>query len=70
MEASKHILALPTWGQKCIFSESLPIELANFDLGHPVSDPIIGIAKMCLENGRFFQFSKLCIYFSAAYLQF
>ena len=32
----KYILALPTWGQKCIFSELQPFELANFDLGHPV----------------------------------
>ena len=33
----KHILALPTWGQKCVFSELWPFELANFDLGHPVA---------------------------------
>ena len=32
----KHILALPTWGQKCIFTELQPFEIANFDLGHPV----------------------------------
>ena len=32
----KHILALPTWGKKCVFSELKPFELANFDLGHPV----------------------------------
>ena len=32
----KHILALPSWGQKCIFSELQPFEIANFDLGHPV----------------------------------
>ena len=33
---TKHILALPTWGQKCIFTLLQPFELANFDLGHPV----------------------------------
>ena len=33
----KHILALPTWGQKCVFSELQPFEIANFDLGHPVA---------------------------------
>ena len=32
----KHILALPTWGQRCIFSELWQFEIANFDLGHPV----------------------------------
>ena len=32
----KHILALPTWGQKCLFSELQPIEIKNFDWGHPV----------------------------------
>ena len=32
----KHILALPIWGHKCIFSELQPFEIANFDLGHPV----------------------------------
>ena len=33
----KHILALPTWGQKCIFSELQPFELATFDQGHHVA---------------------------------
>ena len=33
----KHILALPTWGQKCLVSEIEQIEKANFDLGHPVA---------------------------------
>ena len=33
---AKHILALPTWAQKCISKELQPFELANFDLGHPV----------------------------------
>ena len=32
----KHILALPTWGQKCLVSEIEQIEKVNFDLGHPV----------------------------------
>ena len=32
----KHILALPTCGQKFILSELQPFEIANFDLGHPV----------------------------------
>ena len=35
----KHILALralPTKGQKCIFAELYPFELANLELGHPV----------------------------------
>ena len=32
----KHILALSTWGQKCIFSDLQPKEISNFDLGHPV----------------------------------
>ena len=30
------ILALPTLGQKCIFSELQPKQISNFDLGHPV----------------------------------
>ena len=30
-----HILALPTWGQKCLVSEIEQIEKVNFDLGHP-----------------------------------
>ena len=37
----KHILAVPTWGQKCVFSQLQPFELANFDLGHPVSKSLI-----------------------------
>ena len=32
----KHILALPTWGQKRTQTELQPIEIGNFDLGHPV----------------------------------
>ena len=32
----KHILALPTWGQKSLISELQPFEKGNFDLGHPV----------------------------------
>ena len=32
----KHILALPTWGQKCLVSEIEQIEKVNFGLGHPV----------------------------------
>ena len=32
----KRILALPTWGQKCIVSELKPKDISNFDLGHPV----------------------------------
>ena len=31
----KHILALSSYGQKCIFPELQPFELANFDSGHP-----------------------------------
>ena len=34
----KHILALPTWGQKCLVSEIEQIEKVNFDLGHPVGN--------------------------------
>ena len=30
------ILALPTWGQKCILMELQSFEVANFDLDHPV----------------------------------
>ena len=33
----KHILALPTWGQKRIVSELWSFEIKNFDLGHPVT---------------------------------
>ena len=36
----KRILALPTWCQKCIFSELQPKEISNFDLGHPVIDTV------------------------------
>ena len=32
----KPILALPTWGQKCLVSELWSFEIKNFDLGHPV----------------------------------
>ena len=32
----KRILALPTWGQECLRSETELIEKVNFDLGHPV----------------------------------
>ena len=32
----KHILALLTWGQECLRSETERIEKVNFDLGHPV----------------------------------
>ena len=32
----ERILALPTKGQKCIFSELQPKEISNFNLGHPV----------------------------------
>ena len=32
----KHILALPTWGQKCTQTELQSFEIGNFDLGHPV----------------------------------
>ena len=32
----KRTLALPTWGQKSIFSELWSFEVANFDLGHSV----------------------------------
>ena len=31
----KHILALPTWGQKCLISELWPFEIKYFELGHP-----------------------------------
>ena len=30
----------------------------------------VGKAKMCLRGGRFFQFSKICLHFSAVCLQF
>ena len=32
--------------------------------------PHVGKAKMCLSDGRFFQFSKICLHFSAVCLQF
>ena len=32
--------------------------------------PNVGKAKMCLRGGRFFQFSKICLHFSAVCLQF
>ena len=32
----KHILALPTWGQKWTQTELQPFEIGNFDLGHLV----------------------------------
>ena len=38
----KHILALPTWGQKRLVSEIEKIEKVNFDLGHPV----VSLSKM------------------------
>ena len=34
----KRILALPTWGQKCIVLELQLKDISNFDLGHPVSN--------------------------------
>ena len=34
----KHILALPTWGQKCIVLEVQPFGITDFDLGHPVQN--------------------------------
>ena len=37
----KHILALPTWGQKSTQTELQPFEIGNFDLGHPVFDPVV-----------------------------
>ena len=37
----KHILALLTWGQKCVFSELKLFEITNFDLGHPVCTPSV-----------------------------
>ena len=38
----KHILALPTWSQECLRSETELIEKVNFDLGHPVLGCLIG----------------------------
>ena len=35
-QPSKHILALPTQGHKCIFPELQLFEVVNFDLGHAV----------------------------------
>ena len=32
--------------------------------------PHVGKAKMCLRGGGFFQFSKICLHFSAVCLQF
>ena len=32
----KRNLALPIWDKKCTSPELMPLELANFDLGHPV----------------------------------
>ena len=32
----KRILALPSWGQKCLVLEVQLFEINNFDLGHPV----------------------------------
>ena len=38
----KHILALPTWGQKCLVSAIEQIKKVNFDLGHPVCGKVKG----------------------------
>ena len=32
----KHILALPTWGQKCTVTELQPFQFAIFQMEHPV----------------------------------
>ena len=37
----KHILALPTWGQKWTQTELQPFEIGNFDLGHPLKDVML-----------------------------
>ena len=47
----KHILALPTWGQKRTFSELKPFEIADFDLGHPVLKKCTGL--FCLQPMNF-----------------
>ena len=44
-KSPKHILALSTWSQKCIFSELWPFKSANFDLSHPRVISFLGIAK-------------------------
>ena len=45
----KRILALPTWGQKCLIPELQPFEIKNFDLGHPV---LVNLYKSVLLSFR------------------
>ena len=53
--ASQHILALPTWGQKCLVSELQPLAKSNFDLGHPVEVQKLRLFKthFSFTNTRF-----------------
>ena len=46
------ILALPTYGQKCIFPELHPKNISNFDLGHPVFEK----STHSHEQGQFLRF--------------
>ena len=50
---AKRILALPTWGQRYIFTELLPFQLGNFDfdLGHQMKkSSIIGLEHAFKAN--------------------
>ena len=52
----KHILALPTWGQKYLVSELQSFEIRNFDLVHPV------VAKNdVLKHHSWYRWSKMCL---------
>ena len=44
----KHILALPTWGQEGLHSDTDLIEKVNFDSGHPVIGPLHNLG--CLTS--------------------
>ena len=57
----KHILALPTWGQKSLISELQPFEKGNFDLGHPVDhfDEIFYLLWPNFINVMFVQQKKI-----------
>ena len=44
-------MALPTWGQECLHTETELIEKVNFDLGHPVVIEEYDLIKR-LENSE------------------
>ena len=45
----KHILALPTWRQKCTFTELQPFLLAKYSLCHPVQNAFQNSTKLNLS---------------------